>query len=288
MFSLAVCAFMATMVYAADGFVINKVDDNGDPVEGAVFDVDGKPVVTFEEIPDDTPETTTVTVTKKWDDSSDKDGVRPDKIELILYRGGEPIASHEINAKDSDSQTYTFTKDSDGNDLLAMDESGEPYTYFVREDPSVRREYTPSYLDAEGNPLIDANGAPDGGTIVNTYVPEATQKIKVGMKYRAYSGGSWGDVVASAKKVTVSGESMSESKTLSFTPGSEAQEVELPGEGTYTIAMTAITKGDLKPEDNLLALTDSTGGNPMPLIIDTVSATVTVDEDGNCTVDNTT
>jgi len=40
--------FAIGTVYAADGFVINKIDDNGDPVEGAVFDIYGKPEVTWE------------------------------------------------------------------------------------------------------------------------------------------------------------------------------------------------------------------------------------------------
>lgn len=157
--------FAIGTVYAADGFVINKIDDNGDPVEGAIFDIYGKPEVTWE---------TTESVS-----------------------------------------------------------------------------------------------------------------INVGLSYQIFSGASWGDIVATQQTVTVSGGSMSDKK-LSFTPGTAAQPVELPGAGTYTITMTEITKKDLKPEPDLLALKDSSDSNPMPIIIDTVSATVSVDESGNCTVNNTT
>ena len=157
--------FAIGTVYAADGYVINKIDDNGDPVEGAVFDIYGKPEVTCE---------TTESVS-----------------------------------------------------------------------------------------------------------------INVGMTYRVYSGGKWSDVVETPQTVTVSGGSMTE-KELSFTPGTAAQSVELPGAGTYTITMTGITKDDLKPESDLLALKDSSDNKPMPIIIDTVSATVSVDESGNCTVSETT
>ncbi|MBO5564022.1 MAG: hypothetical protein J5935_00190, partial [Lachnospiraceae bacterium] len=44
--------FIASAAYARAGFIIHKVDDKKDPVEGAVFDVYGKPEVSWEK--DDT------------------------------------------------------------------------------------------------------------------------------------------------------------------------------------------------------------------------------------------
>ncbi len=158
---------------------------------------------------------------------------------------------------------------SDGNPI--------PIDWKIRED-NPPEGYTSAVT---AGPTRDENGNFEV-TFTNTYNPSsASVNINVGMTYRVYSGGSWGDVVATPQEVTISEGALTENKTLTFTPGSEAQEVTLPGAGTYTIAMKGITKNDLKSEDSdsLLAL-------PLPLIIDTVSATVIVDEDGNCTVDS--
>lgn len=53
---LAVGLLQIGGVLAENGFVIHKVDDNGDPVEGAVFDVYGKPEVSWTEVVKPTPD----------------------------------------------------------------------------------------------------------------------------------------------------------------------------------------------------------------------------------------
>lgn len=261
---LLVGTFSFSAAFAADGFVINKIDDSGDPVEGAVFDVYGKPDVSWEE---QKPETTSVTVTKVWDDSDDKDGKRPDSVTVSLKANNE-------QAKDVDGNVIGDIMLNESNgwkaaiDDLPIHDSGKEITYTVAEE------------EVEGYTARVDGSAEKGFTITNTYTPTTSSvSINVGLSYWIFSGAHWNDVVANPQKVTVSGGSMTD-KVLSFTPGTAAQEVELPGAGTYTISMTGITKTDLQNEDSLYdKLFDY-----MPLLIDTVSVTVTVDESGNCTL----
>ena len=375
----------ASTTFAAEGFVINKVDDNGDPVEGAIFDIYGKPEVSWEEI---TPPTGNVEIRiqKVWDDGDNQDGIRPNEVKVnitadgenltqavvknsddwyytlgdlprydstgneIAYRwaeesvNGYTVASYDANthydgndkfieititnahtpATVTVSGTKTWTSSTGNNDDLDTSKIPEKYTVKLEKSTdgtnwtTVSRQEVSSYMappPAPTDPIMPTDEwtfsdlpekesgvdiqyrvveetVPDGfimtgGTkdasgkynLTNTYTPTTSSvRINVGLTYRIFSGASWSDIVANPQKVTVSGGSMTD-KELSFTPGTAAQEVELPGAGTYTISMTGITQSDLQQED---VLDDKSAY--MPILIDTVSVTVTVDESGNCTV----
>ena len=94
------------------------------------------------------PETTTVTVTKTWEDATNQDGIRPDKITVQLFANddAEPVKEAEITAEDG--WTYTF-------EGLDANRAGEPITYSVKEVP------------VEGYESVV-----DGYTITNTHTPE--------------------------------------------------------------------------------------------------------------------
>ena len=87
-----------------------------------------------------TPETTSVTVTKVWDDNSDEAGLRPDSIKVGLRAAGGNAGSAEITA--DDDWTYTFTD-------LPKYEGGVEISYNVIED-SVQG-YTSSVKAVEGS-----------------------------------------------------------------------------------------------------------------------------------------
>lgn len=59
--SVLMLAVFTVSVFAAGGFIIHKVDDSDNPVEGAVFDVYGKPEVTWQDT------TTAYSITYKLD-----------------------------------------------------------------------------------------------------------------------------------------------------------------------------------------------------------------------------
>ena len=59
-----------------------------------------------------TPEVGNVTVTKVWDDNNNRDGLRPDSIDVTLYRDGKKYAEAEIGPNLFGT---TVTADADGN-----------------------------------------------------------------------------------------------------------------------------------------------------------------------------
>ena len=118
---LLVTALSAGAVSATStGFTINKVDDNGDPVEGAVFDVYGKPEVTWEYAK---PETRSITITKYWADSNIY------AASNALGENGEykrPDITFDIKGKVGESEVYNGTAV-----LTESDSIGEQGNYTV-------------------------------------------------------------------------------------------------------------------------------------------------------------
>ena len=105
-----------------------------------------------------TPETTSVSGTKVWDDNSNQDGKRTDSVTLQLQKSVGGAAAVDVEGK-------TLTLDADNKwtgtiaDLPAY-EGGEAVTYsFV--ETSVPEGYTSSYSE-------------DGLTVTNTHTPETT------------------------------------------------------------------------------------------------------------------
>ena len=123
------------------------------------------------------PEKTSVTVTKKWDDDGDRDGLRPVELPLTLNGlpedgqggmrgetadGNDGAAANDPTiptvTKDGDTWTYTWSG-------LPMYDGGQEIEYTVSEDEKAAAELG---YECSGSP------AKDGGTITNTHTPETT------------------------------------------------------------------------------------------------------------------
>ena len=97
------------------------------------------------------PETTSITVTKTWDDADNQDGKRPESIIVNLLANGEIAASQTVIADEAGNWTYTF-KD------LPKYANGKEITYTVTEEA------------VEGYET-----SVDGFNITNTYTTETTE-----------------------------------------------------------------------------------------------------------------
>ena len=108
---------------------------------------------------------TDVTVTVKWDDADDKDGIRPEKLELTLngVPEGTPTPDVEI-AKDGNTWTYTW------KGLPKTDADGKEISYTIAEE-KVPSGYTADYASIKAS-----------GTITNTHKSESVN-ITVTVKW---------------------------------------------------------------------------------------------------------
>ncbi len=92
------------------------------------------------------PGKTSLTVTKKWDDSDDKDGIRPKSVKVQLYADGQK-AGDVIELSETNKWTYTFTD-------LVENANGKEIIYTV-EEVDVLEGYQASIIDdGKGNVLI--------------------------------------------------------------------------------------------------------------------------------------
>ena len=113
------------------------------------------------------PETTTVPVTKIWDDANDQDGKRPASLMVYLLADGKQIASYQLDdsdesADDANVWEYTFEEDDEGNALPLYRDGGQEVLYVVTE--AAVEDYTPSVTgDAE-----------NGFEFKNSYTPGKT------------------------------------------------------------------------------------------------------------------
>ena len=95
-----------------------------------------------------TPETTSVSGKKVWNDANNQDGKRPESITVRLLANGTEVANKEVTA--ADDWTYSFTD-------LPKYANGEEIVYTVKEDV-----------------VADYTTAIDGTTITNSYTPGKT------------------------------------------------------------------------------------------------------------------
>ena len=72
-----------------------------------------------------TPETTSVSGTKTWEDNGNQDGKRPDSITVRLWGNNKEVANKTVTAKDN--WTYNFTN-------LPKYDNGKEITYTITED----------------------------------------------------------------------------------------------------------------------------------------------------------
>lgn len=97
-----------------------------------------------------TPETTTVSGSKTWDDADDQDGKRPESITINLTVNNEVIDSKTVTADEDGNWTYSFED-------LPKYSNGKLITYGISEDKV--EGYTTDVNDFD---------------VINTYTPEKT------------------------------------------------------------------------------------------------------------------
>jgi len=108
-----------------------------------------------------TPGKTSVTVTKNWNDSRDKDGIRPDSIRVQLYADGEKEGK-AIELKAGSEWTYTWSG-------LPQKGKGKDIEYTVKEIENISG-YTVTVDDKDHGNII----------ITNTHTPKAITGPKTG------------------------------------------------------------------------------------------------------------
>ena len=96
------------------------------------------------------PETTSVKVTKTWDDNNNQDGLRPGSITVELYANGEKVAEKEVTA--NDNWTYEFTN-------LVKYAKGVEINYTIKEKS-----------------VADYDTVINGYNITNKHIPEVVSK----------------------------------------------------------------------------------------------------------------
>ena len=105
-----------------------------------------------------TPDETSVTVSKVWEDDNDRDGVRPAAVTVTLLADGReagiPDAAAELN--EGNNWTYTWKN-------LPLNAAGKAVVYTVREDQ------TPGYRTAVSGDQTE------GYTVTNSHTPEKTE-----------------------------------------------------------------------------------------------------------------
>ena len=101
-----------------------------------------------------TPKKTSVTVTKHWNDSNNKDKIRPTSIQVQLYADGEKVGDAvKLNADNQWTKTWAN---------LAQKKNGKPIRYTVRET-GVRAGYSVSVNDQDHGNIV----------ITNSHTPKA-------------------------------------------------------------------------------------------------------------------
>lgn len=135
--------------YTFDNLPVNK---NGTAINYAIGEVEVTDYTTeideYDIINTHTPETTSVSGQKVWDDANNQDGKRPESIKVRLLANGTEVATKDVTA--ADNWTYSFTD-------LPKFADGEEIVYTVTEDA-----------------VADYTTAIDGTTITNSYKPGKT------------------------------------------------------------------------------------------------------------------
>ena len=103
-----------------------------------------------------TPQKTSVTVTKAWDDDGDRDGLRPESVEVQLLADGAEVEGRTATLSESNSWTATFSG-------LNQMSGGKKITYTVSEQR----------VEGYEEPVITGDAA-KGFTITNEHAPEET------------------------------------------------------------------------------------------------------------------
>ena len=119
-------------------------------VEGYTTEYDGTNVINSY-----TPQKTSVTVTKSWEDSDNQDGIRPDNVTVKLFANGEDTGKTlTLNARNQ--WTGSFTE-------LDQYANGEEIRYTVQE------------AAVDGYEADVAGSQKEGFVLINTHIPEMTK-----------------------------------------------------------------------------------------------------------------
>ena len=108
-----------------------------------------------------TPGETSVTVTKHWNDSNDKDGIRPGSIKVQVFGDGNKVGD-EVELNEKNNWTTTWNK-------LPQKKSGKDITYTVKEVGNISG-YTTTIDDKNHGDII----------ITNTHTPKEIAGVKTG------------------------------------------------------------------------------------------------------------
>ncbi|MBP1968503.1 LPXTG-motif cell wall-anchored protein [Virgibacillus natechei] len=107
-----------------------------------------------------TPEETTATVIKNWNDADNQDGIRPESIEVQLTANGE-ATGYPVEIDAEDGWTYTW-------DSLPLNADGEAINYSV-EELNVPEGYETAVNDEDhGNLILKNNHTPEEINITGT------------------------------------------------------------------------------------------------------------------------
>ena len=119
-----------------------------------------------------TPETTTVTAVKVWDDGDNRDMLRPDSVTVALLSNGTVVETQVLNEADGWAYTWTdLPKNENGHEIAyTVKETEVPtgYTSAVEKD-----EYDPEE-DVEDDAQVHANVITNEFIITNTHAPATT------------------------------------------------------------------------------------------------------------------
>ena len=100
-------------------------------------------------------------ITKQWNDSNDKDGIRPGSIKVQLFGDGNKVGD-EVELNEKNNWTTTWNK-------LPQKKSGKDITYTVKEVGSISG-YTTTVDDKNHGDII----------ITNTHTPKEISGVKTG------------------------------------------------------------------------------------------------------------
>ncbi len=131
--------------YHDNGKLITYMVESENAVPGYSSSIDGDTITNTHE-PDDT----TFTVSKRWVDNSDQDGIRPSEI-TVTIRG-------------SDGETYTHT----------FDGEGDSWSYTFTDLPKYADGELITYSIVSENAVPGYSSSINGDTITNTHTPEET------------------------------------------------------------------------------------------------------------------
>lgn len=97
-----------------------------------------------------TPAKTEATVTKVWDDDSNKDNIRPVSIKATLFRNGEEVRT--VTLREENDWTFTV------KNLQKNDENGTPYEYTWKEEDAEFIDNADSLGDIGYMPIYKVEG----------------------------------------------------------------------------------------------------------------------------------